>query len=212
MTSDKPFSFTSIEEVARECMPHVLSVVKARASDSGSEILLGGWSYGGVIATEIAKQIAASPDGVGAKVGAVVLFDSPLRAVETQNEEDESSVEISAYQRAKRSNKSNILNTSSRADSGSSGPSAELEERIERHFNRCTDLLALYHERPAEAQPLSCPVLDVRPVESSYHCDVAVIQELTSVPIQRTIVPGSHWTMMFGDHVAKVAESFRDIL
>ncbi len=210
MTSGRPFAFSSIQEVAAECLAHVLRVTGEHGTEG--EVLLGGWSYGGVIAVEIAKQLAEAAESLGSavKVKAVLLFDSPLRAVRDRSEEAHSGVK-SAYQRAKLSNQSgSILDTSS--SSGSGAENVELEGRIEDHFNRCTDLLTLYHARPAETQPLSCAVHDLRPEQSSYHCDLAVLQELTSVPVLRTVVPGSHWTMMFGEEAKVVARTIRDAL
>lgn len=87
MLSDKPFTFKSIADVARECLPHALKIINKHGYSSASSSVslsnrnkdnkiiidqndqidkcnstkkslhLGGWSYGGVVSYELAKLL-----------------------------------------------------------------------------------------------------------------------------------------------------------
>ena len=84
------FRFESIQQVAAHCAPIVRQIAARHAR---REVLLAGWSYGGVVAVEVAKLLAPTPATAGVdnmdvetqtedylEVKAVVVFDSPIRA------------------------------------------------------------------------------------------------------------------------------------
>ena len=207
MTSGKPLDFTSIEDVAAHCVPCVLKILKDSGVTTNKNgkvtypVLLGGWSYGGVISVEISKLLqhhnASSSEIVDIK--SIVLFDSPLRAVASSGKQAADTAHIaSAYQRAKLDDVDGPTNAAA--------VDAETERRTELHFNACTDLLLVYYRRPAETNSLQIPIVDVRPQLTNYHCDLSVVQELSSVPVRRVVVPGTHWTMLFGEFVGAVGK------
>lgn len=178
--------FQSIEQVATNCIAIICSILSHRIqSNNYVEIHLAGWSYGGVVAVEVAKQFAAN---ACIKVKSVAMFDSPLRSAvvlreNTQN--DRSPFDTTSDGNAK----SNVVTL----------------QRAAKHFKECTQLLSLYHQRPKETKPLSCAILDVRPKQSDYIFDEEPIAELTSGPILKEIVPGTHWTMLYDGNASSTA-------
>ena len=109
ISNDAPFAFDSIDDVVSACMPALAKVRTALKLDvdvdvaAGGEavpppplrLLLAGWSYGGVVATELARRLSVVPSpsdavqqttagpGPGPSPGPVqvvglCLFDSPL--------------------------------------------------------------------------------------------------------------------------------------
>lgn len=190
------FTFHSIEEVARECLVVVESIAKNYYDGCGSstevfdmgKILLAGWSYGGVVAVELAKQLSATSTTIN--VASLVLFDSPLRSPVVQDK------------------------VSDKIDSKHVPPTTanqhhhQVHAIADSHFDACTRLLALYHQRPDENQPLTCAICDIRPTESDYLVAFEAVQELSSsVQSCRVTVKGSHWTMLTADFVSAVADA-----
>lgn len=197
MTNGLEFGFDSIEEVANACIPRILEVLESATpsqTDIGStptmirrkrlnsishlKIILAGWSYGGVVASEVAKQIELGYSNRIA-VQSVTMFDSPLRKPLNINES-------SSYDESTIADKIKTLSTS-----------ADLSDRIKKHFQVCTDLLAKYHKRPQEDKILKCPILDIRPLEADFNFSISDVEELTTGKVERKFVPGSHWTMLF---------------
>jgi thioesterase domain-containing protein len=207
LLSGRPFRFDSIQQVAEACFDHVLEVARdygLRTESSCEErrtILLGGWSYGGVVAVEIAKlvlsrkrQLKSVDNPIEIEVASIVLFDSPLRQpkrIHELSEADGSSSNRPAYR--------DLIDAT-----GSSGD-IQVVARTAEHFTACTALLSKYHGRAAESKSLSCPIVDVRPDETDYLCDLSAIEELTVAVVHRPVVRGSHWTMLFGQFVDAVA-------
>jgi hypothetical protein len=220
LMSGKEFEFDSIEEVAEQCYVHALQVATAHGVPVNGhphrrQIVIGGWSYGGVVAVELGKLIrrkqqhcakSAAPQ-IEIEVTAVVLFDSPVRQPNKQHDADYNS---QAYR-----NLTGGATTTTSGGGTSGGGEADVNEvavRTATHFSACTDLLKKYHARAPEEHPLRCPVFDIRPEESDYLCGIEAIQELTSEKAQRSMVLGSHWTMLFGQFVPVVAGLVRTIL
>lgn len=182
--------FDSIEQVAKNCLKVMHSILSNRAVQNGKvEIDLAGWSYGGVVAVEIAKQITLSDDRI--TVRSVAMFDSPLRSAVVQ-ESAADHVEHSPFDDAN--------------NGGAAGNNAVTLQRAEKHFKECTALLTLYHQRPQESQPLRCSVLDVRPESTDYVFEESAVKELTSGSISKEIVPGTHWTMLYNENAASTAQ------
>lgn len=116
----------------------------------------------------------------GIEVNLICLFDSPFRkpSIATNNLNMK---EIDGY-----NNTGNVL--------------------VDRHFKKCVELLDVYHRRSFEDKPsLSCPVFDIRPLETQYIHNITTIEELTSGKVQRQEVSGNHWTMMFTNNADTVA-------
>lgn len=209
MTSGKKFLFESIEQVAAACLPFVTTIAAKHAQQ---EIVLAGWSYGGVVASMVAKLLNSAPAGGSDKdvlaVKALILFDSPLRAPRSSttiataaaSTGDDSSVHTTAP----------IIGTPS-SESGSGA--FDLQARTQAHFAACTSLLRAYYLREPDATPpLSCAVVDIRPEETDYDCGSEAAAEITSGAVRRATVPGTHWTMLFDQNVLAVAKVVREFL
>lgn len=183
------FPFKTIEEVATSCITVINSILSDRIqADKGVEVDLAGWSYGGVVAVEVAKQLVSS--NVNIKVRSVVMFDSPLRSAVVQDSVAHKEEDI-PFDYNKQ---------------GSSKSAATTLERATKHFKACTSLLSLYHQRPKEQMPLACAVLDIRPQQSEYLLDQSALEELTSGPIVKETVPGTHWTILYDNNAVATAE------
>jgi thioesterase domain-containing protein len=193
--SNAEFLFKSIEEVASQCLVMIQSILadslqqSSEVTDGSSSILLvdlAGWSYGGVVAMEIAKQIAMKDPRI--RVRSVAVFDSPLRpGVEVPGGCDEISPFHEQGQLFFSSNDRSLM------------------DRVKSHFQDCIGLLSHYHQRSRETQPLTCPVLEIRPERSGYVFHAADIEEFTSGTVVRAIVPGTHWTMLSGENAISTA-------
>lgn len=208
MTSGKQFLFESIEQVAAACLPFLAAI---SAKHTQREIVLAGWSYGGVVASMVAKLLNSTPSGSSNKdvvaVKALILFDSPLRAPRTsttstasaENKEGDTGVHTTAP----------IIGTPSSDSSGV----FDLQARTQAHFAACTSLLRAYYLREADATPpLSCAVVDIRPEHTDYDCGSEAAAEITSGAVRRATVPGTHWTMLFDQNVLAVAKVVREYL
>jgi thioesterase domain-containing protein len=216
MTSGKEFPFESIEHVARTCLPFVQAIAarhSARIGGAAGEqvVTLAGWSYGGVVASAVAKLLSGAAEESqtgGIRVNALVLFDSPLRApkkASSAEADDEDGVHATAP-----------IIESEVAD----GAALDLQTRTQRHFRACTDLLRKFHSEQRECiaagekamQMLCCAVADVRPEQTDYDCGLEAAAELTSGDAVRITVPGTHWTMLFQDNVVTVGMAIRAFL
>ena len=67
--------FSSIEAVADAAAALVFSVLAAEQSRGAPGCVVGGWSYGGIVALELAARIQST----GVVVGGVVLIDAPIQ-------------------------------------------------------------------------------------------------------------------------------------
>jgi hypothetical protein len=168
----------SIAEVSLKCAQLVKRFAQSYAttSDTKLSLILGGWSYGGVIAVNVAEVLSAEIQ-LNLEISAILLFDSPLRA------------STSSVQR----------------DVDPSDPSLS-SVKVQQHFSYCTELLREYYKRPICSIPaLLCPVLDLRAEESDYVCDLQAIQEISSGRIERFTTNGTHFTMLFGANASSSA-------
>lgn len=188
--SGSPFEFDSIEEVAQSCVKVMTSLLETRAT---KDIILCGWSYGGVVAVEIAKLIKQSTHLNLLQVKSISMFDSPLRAAVVSKSEDGDD------------SKSNNNFGNNAQDS------TEVMKRAQDHFSACTTLLRKYHKRPTEQKPLTCPIFDIRPEHSEYQIDPASVEELTIGLVVHPKVTGNHWTMIYGEHAKKTAEVMQSL-
>ena len=235
MTSGKIFQFESIDQVARTCLPFVREIAKKHNT---SVVTLAGWSYGGVVASAVAKILSERRDDDGdedsVRVNSLVLFDAPLRAPPKKSAESTAGVSTTAP----------IIDVASAGVAGSEasegddnsvgrGSSFDLQARTQSHFRSCTDLLQLYYRdqqldgnnnavsagsnqlkvpSSLPAPPLRCAVCDVRPELTDYDCGMEAASELTSGVASRITVPGTHWTMLLQDNVISVGKAIKEFL
>jgi thioesterase domain-containing protein len=182
------FVFSSISSVAAECLTCVSKIV---AASKTREVCLGGWSYGGVVASEIAVLLAKSDSNLSVKM--ILLFDSPLRPV------------LPSLRGASNTSANDFL-------SFQSGDDKSLEQLARNHFCMCTKLLHLFHGRQASVPVLNCPIWDIRPEDNIYDCGSDAVQELTEASFHRVIVKGTHWNMLFGANAGDVAKLIKDAI
>merc|ERR1712096_445526 len=72
---DGDLPYTTIAEAAEAA---VAPTLEACIASAGGRVFLGGWSYGGVLAVELARLLKARSSTKVTVLG-VVLFDAPLR-------------------------------------------------------------------------------------------------------------------------------------
>lgn len=179
------FDFKSINEVAEACLSSVYKILSSVYENSVNsqpfEVILSGWSYGGVVAAEVARLLTLSGKS---KVLSLLIFDSPLRASISETRGQKTDIKLDIHE----------IDTS-------------LQYRTTKHFRACTDLLKQYQIRTiCPSEPLlSCFVWDIRPKISEYDCGLAAAQELTVGIAKRVTVEGNHWNMLMGPHSLNIA-------
>jgi amino acid adenylation domain-containing protein len=115
--ADLPYS--SIEEVANDMAALVVDHVNASSSacaNSDLNIVLGGWSYGGVVAFACARLLLAK----GMHVKQLIMLDAPLGQSEGSQLDDETQRQLAA------------------------SASSTIAGRVAHHFEACNNLLAKY--------------------------------------------------------------------
>jgi thioesterase domain-containing protein/acyl carrier protein len=208
MSNGKPFIWDSIEEVAQCCMPLIQQVSKEYGvrkivnNQFSSEIILAGWSYGGVIVSEIAKIIdelnKSIHNNIKILIKVLILFDSPLRERILVSADSTNSEEIfdANQHEEKLAHAPNLTDHTN----------LEVAKRTEDHFSACTALLKIYQKRVFDSPYLNCPVVDIQPEESEYIPIPQAAEELTTDKCKRIVVKGDHWTMLFGNNTRNVAD------
>lgn len=190
VSSGSELLFSSIEEAAAECL------IALRSFYTMQQVaILGGWSYGGVVAVEMMRQMAAQADeGRPLDVQRLLLFDAPLRPPTLANGDQK---ELSSSLDEGENNR--VESDESTLDG--------LDSHVRHHFERCTDLLRVYQRRTKDLSFIQCSLLDVRPSQSRYLCSKEATEELVveSRLVRRVQVAGSHWTMIFGEYALAVA-------
>lgn len=175
-------------------------------------IILGGWSYGGVVSYELAKRLmtwnneqeAQESNDTDKKkalmkifIQALVLFDAPFEDAH----DDESNGTSSG------DDHSNFPFANHKTDSADQ--SGALESQASVHFAACTSLLKKYRSsithRSVNQQSttiLSCPILFFNPRETDNIISEGRLRQrlLTNSIVQIITVPGNHWTMLFGEN------------
>lgn len=213
MTSGRDFLFESIEQVARTCMPLVQSIAQKHRRGHRMEIVLAGWSYGGVVASVVARmlseQLAGHQEAI--TVNALILFDAPLRDPRASAVQTSSSVHTT-------SSVPKVI-APAVAQTADTSSAFDVQQRTEIHFSACTDLLRAFYLQDTEteanqisARPLKCVVVDVRPEQTDYDCGLEAAAALTSGEVRRAVVPGTHWTMLFLDNAHTVAKTIQEFL
>lgn len=198
--SGASFEFASVEEVTASCVRRVIEICSSIAlerqvasKDAKVDIVLAGWSYGGVISSMMAQQLTQSPV---VNVEKIILFDPPLRKRATASGEEVVPVLNADSQLTKQ----NIVDPQHEQTADEFA-----EERAEYHFSRCTALLRVFQQRPVVASQVRCPLLYIFPKESDYICGEDAAAEITSGKVTSLESPGTHWTMLFGNNASIVA-------
>jgi len=109
------FGFDSIDEVALSMADLVVSALAAK-SKSGKEVILGGWSYGGVVAYACTQVLLSR----GIQVKFVMMVDSPLGQPEGKQLDGETQAALLGSMQG------------------------ELADRVSAHFEACNKLLSMY--------------------------------------------------------------------
>jgi thioesterase domain-containing protein len=195
----------SISEAVDAALIAITKTIASKHSSGSTTIIqLAGWSYGGVVALELAKRLsstthASTGTAVDIRINHVSLLDSPLLAANEGVQSREEQVPWAAAM------------------------DPALQQRAASHFAHCTKLLADYHRLGGVAKGQwdgeYCPaILDIRPSEAMQHTHQAsffaeqrqaLSQSMASVQgiLQTAEVQGSHWTMVTGpERAAIVAE------
>jgi thioesterase domain-containing protein len=189
----EPFTFSSIEDVAADCLPHLQNIIDYyyNLRERKVTIKLMGWSYGGVVASEVAKLLTRVSFYEKFHLEFLVLFDSPFRECVT----DETPQDIMTDTSSGANNQTDLKN---------------LMQRSQRHFECCNILLRDFFIRPQDNQPLSCPIIYFKPKQNVFHnngIEMTVLKDLenlTNSTVSMHRVEGNHWTMLFKEHVHEV--------
>jgi thioesterase domain-containing protein len=226
MSGDDPVAPSSIEHLAERC------IASLRSRQPAGPYLLGGWSIGGVVAFEMARQLRAS----GEEVSLLALFDSPTPAAPSSRVIDDSAL-VPAF--------ASYLG----ARQGLSFPSAaglwndtSLDERLKGvlEWGKRVALFPTKHELPQVQELFSAyrhglqaavsHLVDYRPevypgrivyfratrVLDSYEAAFPNADRgwkaWTSQPIETIIAMGDHYSMLLDPHVKTLAAEFRRLL
>ena len=84
-----------------------------------------------------------------------------------------------------------------------------LSANAARHFVACNRLLDTHVPTPIPL--VRCPLVDARPYQSEC-VFLSSLQHLTRATVHKIELPGTHWTMMFGELTAGVAEAITPFL
>jgi hypothetical protein len=172
----------SIEEVSSECLSLVQQFAKAygvRNQKNEFEILLGGWSYGGVIATEMSMQLQQLQSN-SVRVRGLCLFDSGLRAPKTYSGDS--------------GDFPNVTNSQTVSDHF-------------RYCTVLLKEYHMRPQIPTAAL-LNCSIINVAAENSTYECATEAVEEISadSKYVHSVIAPGTHWTLLFKPNVAVVVQ------
>lgn len=84
-----------------------------------------------------------------------------------------------------------------------------LSANAARHFVACNRLLDTHVPTPTPL--VRCPLVDARPYQSEC-VFLSSLQHLSRATVHKIVLPGTHWTMMFGELTAGVAEAITPFL
>jgi len=157
-------------------------------------ILVGGWSYGGVIAYLTAVKLQSLQSEVfPIDVLSVILIDSPLYLDKNRS-------------KATRNDPESITTDNEASDLAL--------QRSRSHFSKCTFILDSYY-REVSMLPiklLSVPIIEFLP-SSNISGTFSTSSLMTIFPYKKYSVdhdiyctPGNHWTMIFGENVKFITD------
>jgi len=194
LNSSSLFTCTSIEEVASVYCDQVTRRLSSMGSRSVEQrLVLGGWSYGGVVAVEAARQFQSA----GIDVSEVVMVDSPLKVFgDAVTENRLGSIESIAE------------DLQSRIPSLQDSPEVALAAAD--HFRKCTELLHDYHV-PEELK-LDARILSVRPFEGSAALSSEDVLRNICREFETRELPGNHWTIVGSENAPLLADTIKNFL
>jgi len=189
------FTFTSIEAVADECL-----ALLTAALGTPPALTLGGWSYGGVVALQMAARLSQS-GGTQPTVRSVLMIDAPLgQTVGKGFHRGDDAMRGGALVQTLRAQLQPLVDDEASLDMLSAHAAA--------HFGACNGLLDVYD---ATAVRVGCPLVDVRPAASEC-AFMESLAPLTDEAVHSREVGGDHFTMLFGEHTAAVADALSPFL
>jgi surfactin synthase thioesterase subunit len=219
VSTGSEFRFASIDEVAETCLSTALNIISehgkrtsvapsAPGNDVSPEditIILGGWSYGGVVSYELAKRLMASNQiaqkrGFRVVIESLLLFDAPFHDSLSSSDNHEFP----------------FANSNSIEE-------GTLESKASVHFAACTILLHKYratrqiqlqHGELPTTTTLSCPIYFFNPQEGENKSIESTLHEKlqTKSTIRILMVPGNHWSMLFGNNAKDIAGEILKLL
>jgi len=187
LTGSRAFDLPSIKAAAEMCVKQIQGAIPV-----GGHCMLGGWSYGGVVALDIAQQLEAS----GYHVDLVALLDAPVAGTEHAPSEEELALVAGS-----------LVTSGNEADAAAS---ARLASRTREHFIACTKLLCA-HRSSVE---LYAPVVSFRPQPGSHSgtdsvddiiSKEAVLHKHSCTKWSLEFCDGDHWTLLLEPSVDSLA-------
>ena len=210
LTGGAPFTLPSIEEAAAQ------SAALLRASLGGGEgaprrVVLAGWSYGGVVALQLAAALAE--EGGGLEASGVLMYDAPLGQSEGKGFHRQAAAESEGGAGEMADKLRQLLSPSKQGAAATASEEEDdkaLAQLAARHFAACNALLDA-HVPGARGGPLRCPVVDVRPRVSECKF-LASLDHLSEAAVTERVMAGDHWTMLFGDNAPEAAGLLAELL
>lgn len=193
VASGAEFPFSNIQEVVDETIHALKSLTVKHGLNS---VVLGGWSYGGVVAFLTAKSlIDKNKLKEGPKIDFIVTFDAPI-------------VDSDVSPELALDNRTTTVNGDEEEEVAHVDG---VSERATIHFEKCTSILQEYYSSGKESKSaLDIPFLDIRP-ESVFSRHLLSGQEsekdLSSSYHFEYLTPGNHWTMIFGSNVTSIVNT-----
>jgi thioesterase domain-containing protein len=170
-------------------------------------IVLAGWSYGGVVAVQLAAALEATP-AAGLRARSVVMFDAPLGQSVARGFHREGGVDVAAGSdddtvaaKLRRLPTPAGAAGSSTLTAAADADDDALARLAAQHFALCNALLDRY--APGRVR-VCCPLMDVRP-RNSECVFLDSLDHLTSAAVLERVVAGDHWTMLFGENTEGAA-------
>jgi pimeloyl-ACP methyl ester carboxylesterase len=187
VASGNTFPFRDINQVVDAVFAELFNLADRIHS---RKIVLGGWSYGGLVAFLTAlrfQDLCLKTETLNIEILSVILIDSPL-SLDTDRKKDDLEFIVP----------DNL--------------SEFVAERSRAHFADCTTLIVSYHKERSlrhqdSDQLLHVPIIEFRPLttfSSSSKEDHGTFRRSITHDIHYT--PGNHWTMIFGEHAAFISD------
>jgi amino acid adenylation domain-containing protein len=215
-------SYASLAEMAADY------VEAMRAVQPDGPYRLGGWSYGGLVAFEMAQQLERE----GREVGLLALFDTSVPAADGAQAEEDDAALLAGLARAHNlsisADELRRLGPDEQLDSllGRAGLSGKLPGEVgPSHLRRLLEVGRSNHRAAADYVPQVYPrritllrsqeILpeDVGDERFRIYDDPALgWGKLSAEPVEVHVIPGNHFTLLTEPHVYTLAERLRACL
>ncbi|HEX8434218.1 alpha/beta fold hydrolase, partial [Archangium sp.] len=204
--------FEDISAMAR----HYLAPLR-EARVPGAPLWLAGWSFGGLVAYEMARQLEAE----GVDVAGVILLDSwlPRRAWPVQPDGSEGVRHLARELGLEVEGDATLARLAALAVERRLLPPATAEDDLGRALRVYEAHQAAFRAfRPQPSKGLRLVLL--RPEQVSSPADAALLEQdatggwgaLVPGPVELHAVPGDHFRMLRAPHIESLAQVLRDIL